>query len=900
MIKKQKRIRAFFLAGMMCFFSVQNVVAVAQESSNEIPVAYTEEIQENTVAETDTETEINTEPETEFVTEAVTESYTEVVIDTETESQTDTVKWTEESTEEIQTDTETESERLSEEITDSEAETQTESDTETETESDILDETEDEDDRMMLLDMTQRPSGTAIANTSGWKAVTSGTRFSSQYRPVKFYNGVSKLELFNTSSQVTIGTTSSGKKYFYPKRTGQGGKFGAIYRKVLYYNHKWYDLKMTVTNYTSEVHCDGGGKTESYPFILMLPDAIEWRFNQALGGLVMKCEFLENGSGNKAAVNTRFQWWDVDGGQRFGIKNENGSIAGRYYYSGSGVYVQKGQSIAGVGNLEMVVGQGDDTPTSDPRYCVTYELANCSSYYMAIGPRDHIDQDDYSYSKTRLKEMNTKLANGQASNADGNETLQQTDSSLSIIDTPAPEKKVSLDGKNWDSQIALHTPADSYWYQVGQFVPWQDRNAYYQAFAVKDNLPVGVTYVGNVKIVREEDGADMTGNFTVEQKGQSVTISAKSAALSGKSFYGYHYLIRFQVKWNLSVLKPVYSQNTGTYKVRNIAAVQYRHSTESTSTEKKSNEVMTTSSISRKEQESPVKYLDLEIQKKEKNLLSEDEEIVFAVQQKLPENETSFLPEAVILTDQLENCLELQTAAAEIQKKGSSKFEPIQNTQIQNQENKITIKVPFIAAYNGGTMRFQMKCKLRKNVDLTGWTKKEGDGSSWIKVPNEASVALQWNAGSPTSVSKKTNQVLVKLRIHHIRLTKEIQAEDIVWAHGNPTFTFKVQGTDTNGKQHVYYQTVVFQKQNTASMGKVNSTAEFIVPAGIYEASEEKTMRYHLKEIQAIVNGTRQNNQVCFTLQNGGDGSAVFCNEKVTDQEESHTDFVRNVIRVKR
>ena len=36
MIKKQKRIRAFLLAGMMCFLSVQNVVAVAQESSNEI------------------------------------------------------------------------------------------------------------------------------------------------------------------------------------------------------------------------------------------------------------------------------------------------------------------------------------------------------------------------------------------------------------------------------------------------------------------------------------------------------------------------------------------------------------------------------------------------------------------------------------------------------------------------------------------------------------------------------------------------------------------------------------------------------------------------------------------------------------------------------------------------
>lgn len=889
-MKKGKRFFALLLTLMLLTGNFQETGILAEESVSEMQSEYHQETEKASDTENVTETEAVTEkPETE------SEILTEMRPETETETK---------ETEQVVTETEAqESERISEDGTESEGlsseDTEQDTETETETQSETESESGEMDDGIALFDMTQRPSGTAISQTSGWKAVSAGNRFSSQYRPVKFYPGVSKLELFNSSSQVTVGTTSSGRKYLYPKTAGQGGKFGAIYRKVLYYNHKWYDLKMTVAGYTTEINCDGGGKTESYPFILMYADSIEWRFHQALGGLVLKCEFLENGTGSKAAVNTRFQWWDVDGGQRFGMKTENGSVAGRYYYSGSPVYVQRGQSIAGIGNLEMVVGQGDDTPTNDPRYCVTYELAGCSTYYMAIGPRDHIDQDDYSYSKTRLKEMNEKLANGQASNADGNEALMQTDSSLSIIDTIAPEKKVSADGKNWVQQTTLKNPSDSYWYQIGQFVPWQDKNAYYQSLVIQDNLPPGVVYAGSLKIVREEDGADVTGSFSAEQKGQLLKISAKSAALSGSSFYGYHYLMRFQVKWNLSVIKPQYTQNTASYSVRNTAALSYRHISENKDTTKNSNEVLTQASVLRKEQDAPVKYLNGDMQKKEETLPSIENAIRYTVQQKLPVNEAAFVPSVISMTDQLEDCLELQKVTVEIQKQGKTEYEVIGTAQIQNQGNTLTVKVPFIEDYNGGTIRFQMHCKIKKNADLSAWKKKEADGSIWITVPNEASVTLEWSSGTPGSISKKTNSVLVKIRINHIRITKEIQAEDIVWAHGNPTFTFGVEGTDTNGNPHKYYQTVIFYKQDTPQSGKTSLTAEFEVPAGRYEAFEEKTMRYRLKEIRQVINGTVQSGRAQFDLRDGGDGQAVFCNEKVTDQDESHTDFVRNAIKVK-
>lgn len=852
-----------------------------------------------------TEMEDETKKDTEKSAETENQSETEEKLPGETEEQEEskdpeeTEQIIPEEATEKKTEADTECETESENGTETESETKSESESETESETESESETEEETDSgIELFAMTLVPSGTLISNVWGWQAVSADTRFSSEYRPVKFYPGISSMELFNFSDQVVIGTTGSGRNYLYPKSAGQGGKFGAIYRKVLYYNHRWYDLKMTVTNYTTQIDCDGSGKATSYPFIVMFPNSIEWRFNQALGGLVMKCEFLENTTGNKTAVNTRFQWWDVDGSQRFGMKAEDGWVAGRYYYSGSPVYIQSGQTIAGVNNLEVAVGQGSDTPASDPRYCVTYELANCSTYYMAIGPRDHIDDDNYSYSKSRINSINEKLANGQETGADKSEALRQTDSSLAIIDTLTPEKTVSSDGYNWTLENRLSSVNDSYWYRIRQFIPWQDSNAYYQWLQFQDYLPTGVIYDGNFRVIREEDGKDMTGNFVVEQDGQLLKITPAGSLLADSTFYGYHYLVHFYVHWDLSGMVPQYQDNTAVYTVKNTASILYQHNVGNV-TEKWSNEVTTTGLAERKEQEAPIKYLDQDIQKTEKDMKSEEEEILFTVQQKIPEKNGPFQVQAAVMTDLLEDCLELREVTVERQRNGESISENVENTEIQQQEKKLTVKVPVYEADQGAVLKFCIKCSIKKKIDLSAWKKKEADGSTWIRIPNEASVALEWNAGVPSSVVKNTNQVQVKLRLNRIKLIKEIQAEDIVWAHGNPTFTFGIRGTDANGRQRRYYQTVEFRQEDTPKEGKVRLMAEFEVPAGNYEAFEEKTMRYQLKEICEIVNGTKQTDKVSFGLENGGDGAAVFCNEKTTDQDESHTAFVENVIKAK-
>ena len=372
-------------------------------------------------------------------------------------------------------------------------------------------------------------------------------------------------------------------------------------------------------------------------------------------------------------------------------------------------------------------------------------------------------------------------------------------------------------------------------------------------------------------------------------------MTAGSGMPGNKELYGYHFLIRFQMRMVPSAMTPQYSGNTAFYSTQNKAVTIYQHKTGGAAVEKWSNEVTTRGSVNRVEQAAPEKYLDGVPGKTEKSLVLREDEILFCVRQNLPENGVAFLPQTVTMTDQLASCLELLETKVELQRAGSG-FSAAGNAQIQNQDGQLTVQVPLTAEDNGGILQIQMRCRIRKGMDLSPWKQTTADGSVWIRIPNKADVTLQWNNGAPQSVSKSTNQAQANLRINHIRLTKKIQVDDIVWAHGNPVFTFTLTGTDAAGAKQSWHQAVEFTKNQVPEKGTTTLTADFVVPAGVYEASEEKTMRYQLEQITQIQNGTQQGARVRFDLNTGGDGSAVFSNQKTTDTEESHTALVRNKI----
>lgn len=137
-----------------------------------------------------------------------------------------------------------------------------------------------------------------------------------------------------------------------------------------------------------------------------------------------------------------------------------------------------------------------------------------------------------------------------------------------------------------------------------------------------------------------------------------------------------------------------------------------------------------------------------------------------------------------------------------------------------------------------------------------------------------------------------------------ITVTKQIDTADIVWEHGNPTFTFKVDGTDVLGNAHTYYETVEFTTANVGNGAKAALSAKFTVLAGTYTVSEEKTARYAFGSIHDVVNGTVSGQTAVLNVSGkkdgtetaGPSGAATFYNVKATDEDLTHTAFVKNTI----
>ena len=130
-----------------------------------------------------------------------------------------------------------------------------------------------------------------------------------------------------------------------------------------------------------------------------------------------------------------------------------------------------------------------------------------------------------------------------------------------------------------------------------------------------------------------------------------------------------------------------------------------------------------------------------------------------------------------------------------------------------------------------------------------------------------------------------------------VTLIKRIAVEDIIFEHGNPTFIFRLTGSDYEGQAHTFYDVVTFTKEYVethAKDGYVEAGVTFYVKPGSYTASEEKSNRYEFESISAVVNGTVSGETVRFNLETHDAASAVFTNLKTEYQNYSHNDLVIN------
>lgn len=143
------------------------------------------------------------------------------------------------------------------------------------------------------------------------------------------------------------------------------------------------------------------------------------------------------------------------------------------------------------------------------------------------------------------------------------------------------------------------------------------------------------------------------------------------------------------------------------------------------------------------------------------------------------------------------------------------------------------------------------------------------------------------------------NQTIKVKGYRDCTVIKRIKADDYWKEHGDPTFIFKLTGTDTLGAAHTYYQSVTFTenyvKAHTDSDGYVEIKAIFgQVPAGEYTCSEENVSRFEFESLTKPVNATINGKTAVYHLTDNDTACATFTNKKYEEGDFGHDSVVVN------
>lgn len=143
------------------------------------------------------------------------------------------------------------------------------------------------------------------------------------------------------------------------------------------------------------------------------------------------------------------------------------------------------------------------------------------------------------------------------------------------------------------------------------------------------------------------------------------------------------------------------------------------------------------------------------------------------------------------------------------------------------------------------------------------------------------------------------NQTIKVKGYRDCTVIKRIKADDYWKEHGDPTFIFKLTGTDTLGAGHTYYQSVTFTesyvKAHTDSDGYVEMKAIFAqVPAGEYTCSEESVSRFEFESLTKPVNATINGKTAVYHLTDNDTACATFANKKYEEGDFGHDSVVVN------
>lgn len=167
----------------------------------------------------------------------------------------------------------------------------------------------------------------------------------------------------------------------------------------------------------------------------------------------------------------------------------------------------------------------------------------------------------------------------------------------------------------------------------------------------------------------------------------------------------------------------------------------------------------------------------------------------------------------------------------------------------------------------------------------------EGDfEKEFVLVPSETAMKLEFEV--------KNDPIIPPLG--EITVIKKIHKDDIIWAHGNPVFRFRVSGTDIKGIDHSYEDYIEFTEdhlkaENGYAVGKLTFRN---IPLGTYKISEHDTLRYEFQSITADTKNVTVSGKtgVAVLDLDSRNAGVTFFNKIIRYDGFSHTDVIKNTI----
>lgn len=146
--------------------------------------------------------------------------------------------------------------------------------------------------------------------------------------------------------------------------------------------------------------------------------------------------------------------------------------------------------------------------------------------------------------------------------------------------------------------------------------------------------------------------------------------------------------------------------------------------------------------------------------------------------------------------------------------------------------------------------------------------------------------------------------------VRSLLIRKQIKADDVNWAHGNPTFFFRIWGKDTAGINREYFCWIEITPEDIKGEVLENCVTVENLPAGNYQVEEEDSvLRYILTGItagsdnvaittqqQEIINGIPRITGFAACDLVKKDAEVLFCNEKIRHDRYSDNQILVNEI----